>query len=65
MLEREGGQAAQDEAEEEDREPETNGAEEFGFGLEGGRHVWAMVAHSDCGRVEAGLEWGRRCGEIS
>jgi hypothetical protein len=34
--------------------------------LEGGRHVWAMVAHSDCERVEAwvGVS-GRRGGEIS
>ena len=35
LLEREGGEAAEDEADDEEREPEADGAEEFRFGLKG------------------------------
>ena len=36
LLEGEGGEAAEDEAKDEEGEPETDGAEELGFGWEGG-----------------------------
>ena len=36
LLEREGSETAEDKASDKDREPETDGAEEFGFSLGGG-----------------------------
>ena len=47
LLEGKGGEAAEDEAEDEEREPEADGAEELRLGLEGRWHVWAMLAHCD------------------
>ena len=46
LLEGEGGEAAEDEAKDEEGEPEADGAEELRLSLELGCHVWAMVAHA-------------------
>ena len=53
LLERKGGEAAEDEADEKEREPEADRAEELRLGLELGCHVLAMVAQSDFEEVES------------
>ena len=45
LLERDGGEAAEDQAKDEEGEPEADGPEELRLSLELGCHVWAMVAH--------------------
>ena len=54
LLEREGGEAAEDEAEDEEGEPKAEGAEQLRLSLGGRGHVWAMVAHCDFEKVEGG-----------
>jgi hypothetical protein len=51
LLEREGGEAAEDQAKDEEGEPEADGPEQFGFGLAGRWHVWR----------NGSLLWCREC----
>jgi hypothetical protein len=61
VFERKGGEAAEQEAEDEEEEPEANGAEKLRSGFERGCHVWAIVAEASATiRVPR-----RRCGEAS
>ena len=66
LLERKSGEAAEDEAKDEQGEPETDGPEQFGFSLEGRGHVWG---NGSSVRFRKGLELefekGRRCSETS